>query len=469
MVFSSLPFLFLFVPAFFLIYSLVPPRWRNGILLLGNLTFYAYGVWETPSHMLLLLAAILVNWRLGLHLGHGQPGRKAVLIVGICYNAGWLFAFKYAGFLWDNLSALWGAVSGQTVSSRTWELVLPLGISFYTFQMIAYLVDVYREKIAPEGSLLRFGAYVSLFPKLTSGPLTSYASLSAPLRERSLTWTQADRGARLFVLGLGFKVLLANRIGSLWSDIAAIGYEGISTPLAWMGSVAFCLQLYFDFYGYSLMAMGLGQILGLELPENFSDPYLSLSMTELWRRWHITLGAWFREYVYIPLGGSRCGMAKTMRNMLVVWLLTGVWHGASWNFLLWGLVLFLLMFIERLGLKKQLDHRPALGHLYMIFVIPLQFTVFAITDLQQLGIYFSRLFPINGNWAGIMAGDYLKYLRLYGVLLLLGIVFCLPWPKKLWKKLDKSPLSIPILLAIFWSSVYCLYRGLNDPFLYFRF
>lgn len=469
MVFSSLPFLFLFVPAFFLIYALVPARWRNGILLLGSLAFYAYGAWETPVHMLLLLAAIVVNWRLGLHLGYGQPGRKLLLILGIIYNAGWLVVFKYAGFFRDNLFSLWGAVSGQTLPDRGWELVLPLGISFYTFQILSYLIDVYRQKMPPESSLLRFGLYVSLFSKLTSGPLASYASLSQPLRERKLSWAQADRGARLFVLGLGLKVLVANRIGSLWSDIAAIGYEGISTPLAWMGAVGYSLQLYFDFYGYSLMAMGLGEVLGLPLPENFSDPYLSLSMTEFWRRWHITLGAWFREYIYIPLGGSRNGMAKTIRNLLVVWLLTGFWHGASWNFLLWGLLLFVLMLLERLGLKRQLERRPLLGHLYMIFLIPLSWMLFAITDLQQLGIYFGRLFPLNGSWAGIMAGDWLKYGRLYGVLLLIGIFLCLPWAKRLWKKLDKSPLSIPILLAIFWGAIYCLYRGLNDPFLYFRY
>ncbi len=469
MVFSSLPFLFVFAPLFFLIYSLVPVRWKNGVLLLGSLAFYAYGVWETPQYMLLLLAAILVNWRLGLHLGRGQPRRKLMLALGLIYNIGWLVLFKYAGFFRDNLAALWGLLSRQTVSARSWELLLPLGISFYTFQCLSYLLDVYHERVQPERSLTRMALYISLFPKLTAGPLTSYRAISGQLRERQVTWERAEHGAKLFVLGLGFKVLLANRIGSLWSDISAIGFEGISTPLAWMGAFAYSFQIYFDFYGYSLMALGLGQLLGFDLPENFADPYLSRSMTEFWRRWHITLGGWFRDYVYIPLGGSRQGRGRTIRNLLAVWLLTGLWHGASWNFILWGLLLFLLQLLERLGLGRILERRPVFGHLYMILMIPLSFTVFAITDLSQLGVYFGRLFPFCGSWAGIMAGDYLKYGRMYGVLLLLGLLFCLPWPKKLWRRLERSPLVIPILLAIFWGAVYCLCRGMNDPFLYFGF
>lgn len=252
--------------------------------------------------------------------------------------------------------------------------------------------------------------------------------------------------------------------------MTAIGYESISTPLAWMSIVAYSLQLYFDFYGYSLMAIGLGRMMGFDFPQNFNNPYMAVSMTDFWRRWHMTLGGWFREYVYIPLGGNRGGFAKTVRNMFVVWLLTGLWHGASWNFVLWGLLLFVLLFVEKAGLGKVLERHKVLGHIYMILWIPLSWLVFVITDLSQLGIFLQKLFPFFGSTGTVLfQGDYLKYGKTYGIYLVLGILFATGVQEKLLKKNKNRLWVILLLLALFWASVYCMYLGMDDPFLYFRF
>ncbi len=468
MVFSSLPFLFVFLPLFFLLYGLAPGKAKNTLLFLGSVAFYGYGALETPHYIALLLATIGVNWLVGKRLAPGMPHRKLWLVLGLCYDFFWLLLFKYAGFFFDNGAALWNQVTGDAVT-RAWSLILPIGISFYTFQIVSYLVDVYRGKVPPERSFITLGAYLCMFPQLIAGPIVQYTQVAAELECRSTDLQSVDRGLRIFVLGLGSKVLLANLTGGLWSDIQAIGYDSISTPLAWMAAAAYSFQLYFDFYGYSLMAVGLGRIMGFDLPQNFDQPYQSVSMTEFWRRWHMTLGAWFREYVYIPLGGNRGGKGKTVRNLLAVWLLTGFWHGASWNFVLWGLVLFVLLVIERAGLRAFLEKHRLLGHGYMLLLIPLTWMLFAITDFSQLGIFFGRLFPLDGSFAGPFPGDWLQPLEDYGLLLAAGVLFCTPLPGRIWRRLEKTPLAPVILLAIFWGAVYCLYRGMNDPFLYFRF
>ena len=280
-----------------------------------------------------------------------------------------------------------------------------------------------------------------------------------------------EEGLKTFTIGLGLKVLLANRLGGLWNEAGTVGYESISTPFAWLAITAFSLQIYFDFYGYSLMAKGLGRIMGFTIPENFHDPYLSLSMTEFWRRWHMTLGSWFRDYVYIPLGGSRKGKLMTFRNMLAVWALTGFWHGASWNFILWGLLMFALISVEKLGLIRILERVLALGHLYMAFAISVSWVLFAVTDLSQMAVYFTRLFPFLPQPEGMayFAGDYLKYGRLYGLSLAAGLVFATGLPMKLYRRFKNSPAAAVVLLAVFWGCVYCMKMGMDDPFLYFRF
>lgn len=471
MVFSSIAFIMYFMPVFFLVYYILPASYKNAWLFLASLGFYYYGVRGNPGYLLLMIMSVVVNFVTGKLIAAQKTkrARKAWLVVGIVYDLGWLILFKYLGFLIENLNALFGAMRVK-VQLETWNLILPIGISFYTFQIISYLVDVYRRETKAEKSLISLGTYLCMFPQLIAGPIVNYHLIQEQLHKRKHSMEKVESGLKVFALGLAYKVLLANRVGHLWTEVTAIGYESISTPLAWMSIVAYSLQLYFDFYGYSLMAIGLGRMMGFDFPQNFNNPYMAVSMTDFWRRWHMTLGGWFREYVYIPLGGNRGGFAKTVRNMFVVWLLTGLWHGASWNFVLWGLLLFVLLFVEKAGLGKGLERHKALGHIYMILWIPLSWLVFVITDLSQLGIYLQKLFPFFGNAGTVLfQGDYLKYGKTYGVYLVLGILFATGVQEKLLKKNKNRLWVILLLLALFWASVYCMYLGMDDPFLYFRF
>ena len=471
MVFSSIAFIMYFMPVFFLVYYILPASYKNAWLFLASLGFYYYGVRGNPGYLLLMIMSVVVNFVAGklIEAQKTKRARKAWLVVGIVYDLGWLILFKYLGFLIENLNALFGAMHVK-VQLETWNLILPIGISFYTFQIISYLVDVYRRETKAEKSLISLGTYLCMFPQLIAGPIVNYHLIQEQLHKRKHSMVKVESGLKVFALGLAYKVLLANRVGHLWTEVTAIGYESISTPLAWMSIVAYSLQLYFDFYGYSLMAIGLGRMMGFDFPQNFNNPYMAVSMTDFWRRWHMTLGGWFREYVYIPLGGNRGGFAKTIRNMFVVWLLTGLWHGASWNFVLWGLLLFVLLFVEKAGLGKVLERHKALGHIYMILWIPLSWLVFVITDLSQLGIYLQKLFPFFGNAGTVLfQGDYLKYGKTYGIYLVLGILFATGVQEKLLKKNKNRLWVILLLLALFWASVYCMYLGMDDPFLYFRF
>lgn len=471
MVFSSIAFIMYFMPVFFLVYYILPASYKNAWLFLASLGFYYYGIRGNPGYLLLMIMSVVVNFVAGKLIAAQKTkrARKAWLVVGIVYDLGWLILFKYLGFLIENLNALFGAMHVK-VQLETWNLILPIGISFYTFQIISYLVDVYRRETKAEKSLISLGTYLCMFPQLIAGPIVNYHLIQEQLHKRKHSMEKVESGLKVFALGLAYKVLLANRVGHLWTEVTAIGYESISTPLAWMSIVAYSLQLYFDFYGYSLMAIGLGRMMGFDFPQNFNNPYMAVSMTDFWRRWHMTLGGWFREYVYIPLGGNRGGFAKTVRNMFVVWLLTGLWHGASWNFVLWGLLLFVLLFVEKAGLGKVLERHKALGHIYMILWIPLSWLVFVITDLSQLGIYLQKLFPFFGNAGTVLfQGDYLKYGKTYGIYLVLGILFATGVQEKLLKKNKNRLWVILLLLALFWASVYCMYLGMDDPFLYFRF
>ena len=471
MVFSSIAFIMYFMPVFFLVYYILPASYKNAWLFLASLGFYYYGVRGNPGYLLLMIMSVVVNFVAGklIEAQKTKRARKAWLVVGVVYDLGWLILFKYLGFLIENLNALFGAMHVK-VQLETWNLILPIGISFYTFQIISYLVDVYRRETKAEKSLISLGTYLCMFPQLIAGPIVNYHLIQEQLHKRKHSMEKVESGLKVFALGLAYKVLLANRVGHLWTEVTAIGYESISTPLAWMSIVAYSLQLYFDFYGYSLMAIGLGRMMGFDFPQNFNNPYMAVSMTDFWRRWHMTLGGWFREYVYIPLGGNRGGFAKTVRNMFVVWLLTGLWHGASWNFVLWGLLLFVLLFVEKAGLGKVLERHKALGHIYMILWIPLSWLVFVITDLSQLGIYLQKLFPFFGSTGTVLfQGDYLKYGKTYGIYLVLGILFATGVQEKLLKKNKNRLWVILLLLALFWASVYCMYLGMDDPFLYFRF
>ncbi len=471
MVFSSLEFLFIFLPFFLIVYYICPNKHKNLWLLIASLAFYSYGALDTPLYIILIIASILVNYLFGLAMKFFPLRKKLWLIIGLVYNFGWLIVFKYSDFIFSNINQLIDTIWPLSTSRLPmWNLMLPIGISFYTFQIVSYIVDVYRGKIETEMSIINVGAYLSMFPQLIAGPIVVFSEIKDSLKSRVHNLDKFNEGLKVFTLGLSYKVILANQIGSLWSDVGTIGYESISTPLAWMGIIAFSLQLYFDFYGYSLMAIGLGKLIGFNIPVNFDHPYISRSMTEFWRRWHITLGSWFREYVYIPLGGNRKGKKATIFNLLVVWLFTGLWHGANWNFVLWGFVLFLILTIERLGFKDFLDKHPIFAHGYMILLIPVTWTLFAITDFTQLGIYLGKLFPFfNTSTATIFEYDYIKYGKIYGLLLIIGVIFSTKLPLRLFEKIKDNIIGTSVLLVAFWVSVYLLYIGLNDPFLYFRF
>lgn len=455
MVFSSIDFIFKFLPIVLLVYYLAPKKYQNTIIFVSSIIFYSVGAVSQPSYILLFVFSIGVNYILGLLIDTGKYGKKLPLIIGLVYDFGWLFLFKYADFILNtNLG-----------------LILPLGISFYTFQMVSYLIDVYRDDIRAELSFITFGAYVSMFVQLIAGPIVKYRDVSLQLeRQRSFSYVVFAEGIRNFVYGLGLKVLIANQVGNLWTQLSTIGYDSISTKLAWLGIVAYSFQLYFDFWGYSLMAIGLGKMLGINIPKNFDHPYTSLTMTEFWRRWHMTLGSWFREYVYIPLGGNRVSTGRWIFNLFAVWALTGLWHGAAWNFVLWGVLLFVIMLVEKLFIGDFMNSHHLAGHIYMIFLIPLTWCIFAITDFSQLGVYFTRLFPIFGNGpVNVFEGDFLKNLLDFKYVLVAGLLFSTRLPEKFFTAIKTHYIEIPIYLAIFWGSVYCLYIGMNDPFLYFRF
>lgn len=458
MVFSSLEFIFIFLPIFLISYFISPIKYRNYNILIGSIIFYIIGSWGHPHYIVLLLVSTLLNYKIGKTLGKSK--NRKVLIFGIIYNLSWLVLFKYADFI---ISIISNAIK---IPIKPLNLLIPIGISFYTFQSISYLVDIYKEKCEAEKSLVKYAMYVFMFPKLISGPLVTYDTINKQLEKRKSNSENIVVGLRYFIVGLGFKVLLANRIGCLWNDILMIGIESISTGLAWLGIIGYSLQIYFDFYGYSLMAIGLGKIMGFILPDNFHTPYLSVSMTEFFRRWHISLGNWFKNYVYIPLGGNRKGKLKTIFNLLVVWLLTGLWHGANYNFILWGLFICLIIIIEKIWIKKYLESHRVLGHLYMLILIPITWAIFSITDLQQLGIMFNKLFTWN---EGLYLLDYVKYCKMYGTLIIVGILCCTRLPEKLLLKKQNDILQMLLLIIIFWSSIYYLYIGLNNPFLYFSF
>ena len=462
MVFSSILFLFRFMPAAFAIYYLVPRRFKNFTLLVLSLIFYS---WGEAKYFPIMIASIVVDYTAsGLIESHRD--NKLICRLGLIYsmvfNLGMLGFFKYTNFFVGNLNALFG------LSLPTISFVLPMGISFYTFQTMSYTIDVYLGKVKAERNIIDFGAFVVLFPQLIAGPIVRYTDINRELKERQINLPQIQDGIKLFILGLGSKVLIANNVGALWTEIEAIGagegFLSISTPLAWMAVFAYSLQIYFDFSGYSLMAIGLGKMLGFEFPKNFDFPYISRSFGEFWRRWHMTLGAWFREYLYIPLGGNRVSKPRLYFNLFVVWAATGFWHGASWNFVFWGLFFFVTQVVERMGFRQFLDRHRIFSHVYVIFFLLLSWALFAVTDLGMLGDLFTRMFvPVGGV-------DWIYYLRNYIVVFILGTVLSTPALKGLYLRLEKNNVFCLIFFgAIFLASTAYLVDATYNPFLYFRF
>ncbi|WP_330364865.1 MBOAT family O-acyltransferase [Anaerovorax odorimutans] len=377
-------------------------------------------------------------------------------------NLGILGLFKYSDFFIDNINNLFN------VSISNLELALPLGISFYTFQIMSYSIDVYRGKVKAEKNFIDFGAFVALFPQLIAGPIVRYTDINKELKNRKVDFDQIRDGIELFIFGLASKVLIANAIGSLWDEASELGFSNISSPLAWLSILAFTFQIYFDFSGYSLMAIGLGKMLGFNFPKNFNYPYISKSMTEFWRRWHITLGSWFREYLYIPLGGNRKGTLRHYFNLFFVWAVTGFWHGASWNFVFWGLLFFILISLEKLFLLNILEGKHLLSKIfsrvYFIILTMIGWAVFAITDFNDLQLFFSRLFAFD------IGTDVVYYIRNYFMVFILAGVFSTPILKKPWEHLNKNgAVRTIILLVLFIITVAYIVDSSYNPFLYFRF
>ena len=450
MVFSSFEFLFRFLPAFLIIYFITPKKFRNAVLFLGSIAFYTYG---EAQYVLLLLASVTGNYVIARSMyktpEDGRGRRQAVLLVlALCYDFGMLFFFKYSGL----------------------TTKLPLGISFYTFQIAAYVIDVYRGIVPAEKSYVNLGTYLTMFPQLIAGPIVNYTEVSSCLKRRTVTARDFESGVRILVIGLGSKVIIADRVGMLWNNVQTIGFNSISTPLAWLGAVAYSMELYFDFAGYSMMAIGLGKMLGFQIPVNFRFPYISKSVTEFWRRWHITLGRWFRDYVYIPLGGSRKGRLRTMFNLFAVWILTALWHGAGYNFLIWGGMLLGALFLEKLFLLPFLQKSKVIGHVYLLLFVPVTWMAFTITDVQQLGIYLTRMFPfVTAHTGMVNSMDYIKYLKDYDSLLAMGVLFATPVPAVIYGRIKRGMLGTLAIAVIFALSMYYLAVSANNPFLYFNF
>ena len=466
MVFSSTTFLLAFLPLAAILYYICPRRLRNALLLVCSLLFYG---WGEPKYISIMLFSTVFDYCNGLAIGHfrakgRESGAKAMLIVSVVGNLAILGFFKYTDFAIDNLNGLLGTAIPAL------GLLLPIGISFYTFQTMSYTIDVYRGLVPPQRNIIDFGAYVTLFPQLIAGPIVQYKTVAYDLEHRRETIPLASEGLQRFVIGLGKKVLLANQMGAIWEDISAMSAPSVTT--AWLGALAFTFQIYFDFSGYSDMAIGLGHFFGFHFLENFNYPYESRTVTEFWRRWHISLSTWFREYVYIPLGGNRKGLARQLLNITIVWFLTGLWHGASWNFVLWGVYYAVLLILEKTFLLRWLDRVLRLvGHIYTCLCFVLGWVLFAITDFAQLGAYLSRLFS-GPLWDTTSA--YL--LRCDWLLLVLAVVGCTSLPKRLWEKREQtlSP-ALSDGLRTVWTvivllvSIAFLVGDSYNPFLYFRF
>lgn len=466
MVFSSTIFLCVYLPLVLLGYYICPKKGRNLFLLIASLVFYA---WGEPKYVFLMIFSILVNYIFGRLMDKHRENKKRLklmLVLSVVIDIGLLSVFKYTDFIITNVNAIFGA------SFDLLNIALPIGISFYTFQAMSYTIDVYRDDVRVQKNLIDFGMYITMFPQLIAGPIVRYADVQDQLAERSVTTADFSEGVMRFVVGLGKKVLLANQMGAVWSEIYALGGD-VSALMAWTGAIAYTFQIYFDFSGYSDMAIGLGRMFGFKFPENFRYPYQSVSITDFWRRWHITLSTWFKEYLYIPLGGNRCGLARQALNLLIVWSLTGFWHGAGWNFVMWGLYYFVILFIEKLFLLKALDKLPKLfRHVYALLLIVIGWVIFASDDVSVLLPYLGSMFGANGAVGGMDV--YTLFTK--AVLLIICCVASTELPKKLFLSAtgamnEKAAFTIKsvMTIALLALSMILLIGDSYNPFLYFRF
>ncbi len=469
MAFNDLSFLFIFFPAMVLLHALIPRPGKNILLLLGSLVFFS---WGTPEYLFLLILMILFNYVSGLQLAAQKQagdtvGAKRALIASVAVNLLLLGFFKYWGFLLENLNALFGS----SFSAR--PLPMPIGVSFFTFSILSYLYDVYRDKAPAARNLLQFSLYVTFFPKLVSGPIVQYAAMEEQLKTRTPDRMLFGSGARLFLIGLSKKVLLANTLGTTFYGVTALPMDGISVVSAWLGAIAYALMLYFDFSGYSDMAIGLAQMFGFRFEKNFDYPYVSSSITEFWRRWHISLGSWFRDYVYIPLGGSRVSTGKIIRNLLVVWFLTGIWHGSSWNFIFWGLYYGLLLILEKFVLKNILEKVPgAIRHFVTLLLVLIGWVFFFSPSLGSAFLWLGRMFGIGAS--GFVDSTARYYLSSCFIVLVISVIGALPVCAKMGNSLLHGSkrsvyLSIVWYAALLMLCIAGMMVSTYSSFLYFQF
>ncbi|MBQ4617834.1 MAG: MBOAT family protein [Clostridia bacterium] len=467
MVFSGIPFLFYFFPAVLILYFLVPKICKNGVLLLTSLVFYS---WGGPSYLILMLISITAGYTSGLLLekfDHRQPLRRVVMWAVAIIDLGFLAYFKYADFFIENFNVVTG------LSIPLLRLLLPIGISFYTFQILSYTIDVYRRDVPAQRNPIDLAAYVTMFPQLIAGPIVRYSDIAVQLKSRTHTFQKTSDGIRRLIVGLSKKVLIADTFGKL--IVAFRDSNEPSVLFYWIYAIAFSLQIYFDFSGYSDMAIGLGKILGFEFLENFNYPFISKSVTEFWRRWHMSLGSWFRDYVYIPLGGNRCNKPRWFFNILVVWMLTGFWHGAAWNFIFWGLMFAVLLVIEKLFLLKFMGQSRVFSRIYVLFFVLISFVIFNADGQSGYWSDIPALFGA-GNLP-LYSADALYYLKSFAVLFALALIGATPLPKKLYARIKSTRggeiavgIAEPLVLAVLLLTVVAFAVDSSfSPFLYFRF
>lgn len=467
MLFSSIPFLYYFLPIVLILYFIVPKAFKNAVLLFASLVFYA---WGEPEYVVLMIASIIIGYISGLLIEafRAKGFSKIILSISVAINLGFLGYFKYADFFIDNFNAVTG------LSVPLLRLALPIGISFYTFQILSYTVDVFRGDVPAQRNPINLAAYVAMFPQLIAGPIVRYSNIAGELQERTHSFENFALGIRRFVIGLAKKILIANTLGEL-CDIFKASDEK-SVLFYWLYAVAFALHIYFDFSGYSDMAIGLGRIFGFHFAENFDYPYISKSVTEFWRRWHMSLGSWFRDYFYIPLGGNRVPKARWFFNIFVVWMSTGFWHGASWNFIIWGLYFAALLVFEKMWLLKKLEKSKAAARIYVLFTVLISFVIFNAADMKEAFVYIGGMFGIGE--IPFMTQEFVYYLRSYAVVMILAVIGATPFVKQLIMNVGKKTLGsekimnvlepIVLVLLMVVMTAY-LVDGSFNPFLYFRF
>ena len=466
MLFSSIPFLYYFLPIVLILYFIVPKVLKNTVLLLASLYFYH---WGEPKYVVLMVVSIAVGYVMGLLIGkfHGKPLSKVFLWISVVFDLILLGYFKYMDFFITNINVVTG------LSLPLLRIALPIGISFFTFQILSYKVDVYRGNVPAQKNPLHLGAYIAMFPQLIAGPIVRYADVAAQLENRTHTIDKISAGACRFILGLGKKILIANALGELCDIFKASGDK--SVLFYWLYGISFCLHVYFDFSGYSDMAIGLGKIFAFDFLENFNYPYISRSATEFWRRWHMSLGSWFRDYVYIPLGGNRVPKWRWFFNIFVVWMLTGFWHGASWNFIIWGLYFAVLLVIEKMWLLKPLEKTQIISRIYTLFFVLISFVIFNAADMGEAFAYIGGMFGAGG--IPFVSAEFVYYLRSFAVVLVIAIIGATPLPKNLVLKLRRNEKAAKVLnviepiflLGLLIVMTAYLVDGSFNPFLYFRF